>query len=219
MNYTQSNTHPQRDGANDRAPHQIAFVHLTQQRKHQEPWRGNCNQGARIAIAHVSRDAARAERECAEVKQAQGPLQREIEMQRSKMRRPEGILQRPTDVGEKRWKIVARTDEKIGIMLTAINKTDLQPAEASPGEGANYKCCAPDHPGDPRASMQQPAAQKEQPAKAGDSRDGNPGRRSAQKPWRNYQRCRCNEAGEHAQRAGPPFLPQRPENKKRRDEQ
>ena len=48
---------------------------------------------ARVAIAKVLRQSARSQRQCDKVKQAQGPLQRDMQMQGSKMSRQKWILQ------------------------------------------------------------------------------------------------------------------------------
>src|SRR6266850_81433 len=149
MNDAQSKTDSQGDGANYRTPDEVALMHLSQQRKHQQPRSGDRNQDARIAIANLSRSPVRAYCECAKVEQPQSPLQREMEMQRSKMNRAEWILQRPAKLGEKCWKVVTRTDDKVGVMLAAIQKTDLQPREASTSEGANHKRGASGSPADP----------------------------------------------------------------------
>src|SRR6266480_1880878 len=145
MNDAQSKTDSQGDGANYRAPDEVALMHLTQQRKHQQPRSGDRNQHPRVAIAYLSSGAVRAQRQCAKVEQAQGPLQSEI--QRSKMKY--WILQRPAKLGEKRWKIVTRADDKVGVVLAAVQKTDLQPRETSASEGANHKHSASGNPADP----------------------------------------------------------------------
>ena len=46
MNDAQSETDSHGDGANHRAPHKVALMHLTQQRKHQQPRSGDRNQDA-----------------------------------------------------------------------------------------------------------------------------------------------------------------------------
>ena len=92
MNDAQSEADSKGDGAHHGAPYQVAFMHLAEQRKHQQPRSGDRNQNARVAIANLSRGAVCAYCECAQVEQPQGPLEREPEIQRSKMNRPKWIL-------------------------------------------------------------------------------------------------------------------------------
>src|SRR5437773_8485261 len=101
MSDAQSETDSHGDGTNHGAPHKVALVHLAEQRKHQQPGSRDRNQDARVAIADLSPGAVCAYCECAKVEQPQGPLQCEMEIQRSKMNRPEWILQRPAELGEK----------------------------------------------------------------------------------------------------------------------
>src|SRR6059058_256275 len=93
MNDAQSEVDSQGDGTNYRTPDEVALMHLSQQREHQQPRSGDRNQDARVAIANLLRSSVRAYHECAKVEQPQRPLQREIEMHRSKMDRAEWILQ------------------------------------------------------------------------------------------------------------------------------
>src|SRR6266478_5363919 len=87
MNDAQSDADSQCHGTYDCAPHEVTLMHLTQQCEHQQPRRGDRNQLPWVAIAEMSRQSARAQRQCDKVKQAQGPLQRDMQMQGSKMSR------------------------------------------------------------------------------------------------------------------------------------
>ncbi len=80
MNDAQSEADSQGDGTNYRTPDEVALMHLSQQREHQQPRSGDRNQDARVAIANLLRSPVRAYRECAKVEQPQRPLQREMEM-------------------------------------------------------------------------------------------------------------------------------------------
>ena len=82
-------------------------------------------------------------------------------MQRSNLSRPEDILQRPAEIREKRWEIVAGTNEKVGIMLATIYKADLQPREAAAIKGTNEKYRERSENGDPRSWMPRPVPQEE----------------------------------------------------------
>ena len=60
-------------------------MHLTEQHEHQQPRCSYRNQYAWIAISQVSRRAAGTQRHCAQEKQTQRPLQREMKVNRSDM--------------------------------------------------------------------------------------------------------------------------------------
>src|SRR5947207_15588300 len=60
MNDAQSDADSQRHGADDCAPHQVTLMHLTEQCEPQQPWRGDRNQRARVMIAQMSPQSARA---------------------------------------------------------------------------------------------------------------------------------------------------------------
>ena len=66
---------PERDGAQDRAPEQVALMHLREEREHQQPGRSESDEEPRIASARVAGSAEGAKDEGAEVNQAQRPLQ------------------------------------------------------------------------------------------------------------------------------------------------
>src|SRR5207302_5084014 len=51
MNDAQSEADSQGDGTNYRTPDEVALMHLSQQREHQQPRSGDRNQDARVAIA------------------------------------------------------------------------------------------------------------------------------------------------------------------------
>src|SRR5215475_7252773 len=219
MNDAQSETDAQGDGADHRTPNEVALMHLSKQRKHQQPRSSDRNQNTRVAIANLSRSPIRAQGESAEVHQPQSPLQCEKKIQKSKMNRAQWILQGPAKLGEKRWKIVTGADDKVGVVLASIEKTDSQPGEASTSKGADHKRCAPDGSDDPRDSISPFPSQKQQRAGTDDSSKCQPGRRCAQEPWRCDQGRHRREPGKHTQHAVPSFLPQRPENKKRGNKQ
>ena len=92
MNDAQPDADPQRDSADNRAPHEVALMHLAEQREHQQPRRSDGNQHTRIASAQMSRHSARTQNQCAKVKQTQRPLQRQIQIERSDMSRQKGIF-------------------------------------------------------------------------------------------------------------------------------
>src|SRR5215831_14147903 len=215
MNDAQSETDAQGDGANHRAPYEIALMHLSKQSKHQQPWNSDRDQNARITVANLPRSPVRAQCKCAEVDQPQSPLQRKMQIHKSKTNRAEWILQRPAKLGEKRWKIVTRADDEVGVVLASIEKTDSQPREASTNKGANHKRGTSNGSDDPRASVSPFPSQKQQRADTGDSSKCQPGLRCAQEPRRCDHGRRCDESDKHTERAVPSFLPQRPENKKR----
>src|SRR5215475_4642082 len=215
MNDAQSETDAQGDGADHRTPNEVALMHLSKQRKHQQPRSSDRNQNTRVAIANLSRSPIRAQGESAEVHQPQSPLQCETKIQKSKMNRAQWILQGPAKLGEKRWKIVTRADDEVGVVLASIEKTDSQPREASTNKGANHKRGTSNGSDDPRASVSPFPSQKQQRADTGDSSKCQPGLRCAQEPRRCDHGRRCDESDKHTERAVPSFLPQRPENKKR----
>ena len=67
-------------------------MHLTEQHEHQQPRCSYRNQHAWIAISQMSRRAAGTQRHCAQEKQTQRPLQREMKMNRSDMSRQQVIF-------------------------------------------------------------------------------------------------------------------------------
>ena len=44
VNHAQAHADAECDGAQDRAPQEVAFVHLREERKHEKPGRGDCDQ-------------------------------------------------------------------------------------------------------------------------------------------------------------------------------
>ena len=85
MNDAQTDVNAQRESADHRPPDEIALVHLTKQREHQQPRGSYRNQHTWIAISQMSRRAADTQRYCAQEKQTQCPLQRQMKVNRSQM--------------------------------------------------------------------------------------------------------------------------------------
>src|SRR5437762_731571 len=99
MDNTQPDADAYCDGAHHRTPHEVALMHLTEQCEHEQPRCSDRNQYTWIAISQMSRCTASAQSHCAEEKQTQGPLQREMKMNRCHVSRQQIIFEGATSGG------------------------------------------------------------------------------------------------------------------------
>src|SRR5215469_13690002 len=110
-------------------------------------------------------------------------MQGEMKMNRSDMNGEQIIFQRPTSRCQQRRKIVTRADEKIWIMLGAIEKTDLKPRETAAGHCADRERGTPKNSSDPNAFARQLVSENGKKTGSSNNNNRDPSLRSWQKPW------------------------------------
>ena len=98
----QAKIHAQGERADDRAPHEVARMHLPEQCKHEQPWHGERDEEFRIAIAQVPRGGECAEREQEEAGEPERELQRERGMRPGEIKLPEFVIQAPARFDKER---------------------------------------------------------------------------------------------------------------------
>ncbi len=128
---------PKCDGAQNRAPEEIALMHLREEREHQQPGSDDGDEEPGIPGAGVPGRAKGAEGEGAEINKAQRPLQSDDEVERPELKRPDGCLEREIPVRKERGKVVGGTDEEIRITLAPVEEPDLQPGKTPVANGAD----------------------------------------------------------------------------------
>src|SRR5882724_862768 len=104
-------------------------------------------------------------------------------------------------------------------MLAAVEKTNSQPCKAAASDRSGDERSQSNHTGYPRPRVSKLSAEKDQRTDAANKCNHNQRRWSAQKPGRNHQGRRRRKPREQSQCAHPSLLPNRPEHKKRHNEQ